>query len=619
MQKIIRTLLKDSIKIHNLPRCSTLQNHVNFSQDNLACKLRENYDKHTDLQNVFKLNNDPKIIVKTIQQTYKDMDINAAVQAMNNLKDVVIKDETFSKRKIKNSDEFIHMCQLISSGLRTLPRNNVIAVLDTLLFFEVSVNSSLLQLLLQLIRTYLNDLSVGQIILLYELLKNNSNATENQVPLIKSICIALPKVFQQRAQFELDEHSHNLINALRFSCSINDMKTKLYIIDILYKHEQNIQPKDMKYIFYTLSTLDKFTSVSLKLLNKMKNKIKTNYQSLNFVDIKQLLNIVSAKVANGKMEFYSEEMVDALCSAVLNHNYTIREYTLTLKYLNRMRHGNILLLDHLSSIISKDKDILKQCSVTSMDHFVKSLIIADYKPPNWESIQTLIVDFIKNNDYFLNTLTAITFRLLSLGCYCPELVEKVFIMYKTNYLKVVNQYTLLHVLKLYWCITRLYPEYTGVTIDKTVLDRTYIDSMRSRDSSFLESLEMAVGNVKYIMSDLKTKCGEFIEHVIVIQPNGLPMDISNYSVDTKFVEELDVPSECSKILLFSFPKMAYSINKRKILNTVLLPLKAVETVKGYHVILIDPYLWKNLSPTEEVSYLRQAIKSKCNNANIPQL
>ncbi|XP_012139165.1 uncharacterized protein LOC100875267 isoform X2 [Megachile rotundata] len=543
------------------------------------------------------------------------MDVKTALQAMISLRDALIKDETLSKQKIRNSEEFVHMCQLIPSGIRSLPINDLVAVLHTLLLLNVSVHSSLVQSLLQLVRVQVNDLSVGQIMLLYNVLKEYSSTTENKVPLTESICIALPKVFQQRAQFELNDQSYNLIQALKFSCIIHDTETKLYIINILCRHD--IKPKDMKDVFRALCTLRKWNPVSSRLLFKVKNKIRTNCQYLEFMEIQSLLSLVSNKVVKGNIEFYSEEMVDALCNAVLNNNTTFMECTLILKYLNKMRHGNVDLLDYLSSILLKNRSVLDQCTTSSIDHFMKSLIIANYKPPNWESIQTLLLDFVKSYDYPLSDAASVAFRLLSLDCYCPELIEKVFVIYETHYLKVTNKYTMLNVLKLYWCIRLLYPEYTGPMINETILDKTYTYNMRNRDPSFLESLERAVGDAKYIKSDLKTKSGELIDHVIVIQPNGLPLDIRNYK-DIKCVDELAVPSECSKILLFLFPRMAYCINKGNILSTVLLPLKAIETMKGYYVILINPYLWETLSYGEKISYLQRAIQSKCNIANIPQ-
>lgn len=65
-----------------------------------------------------------------------------------------------------------------------------------------------------------------------------------------------------------------------------------------------------------------------------------------------------------------------------------------------------------------------------------------------------------------------------------------------------------------------------------------------------------------------------------------------------------------RIPIFAFPVEAYSINKRNMLSTVKILLKAIETLPGFHPFVINPYLWKNLSDKKRILYLQEAIKLK---------
>ncbi|XP_029052535.1 uncharacterized protein LOC114880564 [Osmia bicornis bicornis] len=616
MKKIIQKLLIDSIKLRNLSTLSnysTLQNYVNSSQDTLECKGLEKHKEDIKKLNPLSLDDGLKTIIKNIQKNDKNMDVKEAIKVLDILKNTFNNDKELSCINIKDSEEFVHVCKVIHKNVRSLHMYDMIRILRILLFFNVSPKSVLIQTLLQLISASLNNLSIREIIILY----NTLNRLE-KLPLIKSLLIALPHVFKQRALLELDEESNNLFKALKFSFAINDLKTKLYIINILHKSKKNIALEDIVDIFYALYTLPEMNSASMNLLFKIKYKIRINCQSFTFNEIQLLLNYISTKVANEEMKFYCEEMVDGLCNAVIKHDVTFHQNILILRCLNKMRHSNISLLDHLATKLVESRNFLKQCTIFDIDHFIKSLIIADYKPSSWEIIQTMLLDFVTNVDYTAQNSVSVAFRLLSLNCYCPELVEKAFTLCQPHLMTLRNEQIILTILKLHWCVKLLCPEYNGVTLNENVLDQININYKRDEVPSLLENLKEALGGADCIMSGLTTKFGEFIDCVVVIQPNGFPMDVSNYNVNIRFVEELESLSECYKILFLAFPEKAYSFNKQNMLSTVKMELKAIETLKGFYTIVINPYLWKVLPNNEKVSYLQQTIKSKCNISGIPK-
>lgn len=70
-----------------------------------------------------------------------------------------------------------------------------------------------------------------------------------------------------------------------------------------------------------------------------------------------------------------------------------------------------------------------------------------------------------------------------------------------------------------------------------------------------------------------------------------------------------------RIPIFAFPVEAYSTNKKNMLSTVKILLKAIETLPGFHPFVINPYLWENLSDKRRILYLQEAIKLKYNNVS----
>ncbi|XP_033345084.1 uncharacterized protein LOC117231098 [Bombus vosnesenskii] len=594
MNKISRTLVKNSMIIH---KWTTLSNFSTISSYDVS--IVKNLITNNEIL-------DNENTMKYIEENIKNMDAKTAVKTINILYQKFNRNIKLDQTDFTNSKGFGNICKVILKDVRSLSRYDTINILRCLLFFNVPANSVLIQTLLQMIRVSLNDFTVGQIMILYSMLYDMEKSF-----LSESLLRALPYAFKQQAQIELNSDSTNLFQALNFCSMINNLTVKRHILRVLQKNKNRINLYNVMPVFNAIYSLPKLCLPSTRLLSYVQHMILINCNRLNFFEIEHLLHCISKKVLNSEKKFYNEALIDKLCSTVLIRNTTFQQKLIILQHLNDIRFCNIPLLNCLVEKCLKNPNILERYSI-DIHTFIKGYIIADYIPHNWETIGRKLQNLIITIDCSVSNTVSTAFHLLSLNFYCPELIEKSFILYnssceKNSFLPVKD--ITLSALKLYWCVKQLYPEYNGFVPDESKLNEIKIERDSSEIPYLIDSLKEAVGGTEYIKSGLRTKFGEFVDYVVVIQPDGSFINTNNYDNIT-FVEELASLTECSKILFFAFPIEAYSINKGNLLSTVKIQLKIIETLPGFHSFVINPYLWEKFSDKEKVLHLQKAIQLK---------
>lgn len=240
------------------------------------------------------LNNNNIGNIEDIQRNYNNMNIKDAIKTVDILYQKIKKNkENLYYTNLTTSKEFEQICKVICKNVRSLSIYDTINILRNLLFLNVPSNTVIIQTLLQLIRISLNDLTVGQIMILYNMLYKVETT-----PLIKVLLPALSHVFNEQAQIELNSNSINLLQALQFCFVVNNSKIKRHIISILVESKQKINLDYIIDIFNAIYTLPKLCLSSKQLLLCVQNIIITYCRRLNFNEINYLLNCISKKFMN---------------------------------------------------------------------------------------------------------------------------------------------------------------------------------------------------------------------------------------------------------------------------------------------------------------------------------
>lgn len=237
---------------------------------------------------------DTESIMRNIEQDYKNINAKVAIKTVNTLYENFKKCKKLDPKIVTNSEAFENICKVILKDIKSLSRYDTINILRVLLFFNVPTDSLLIQTLFQMIRVSLNNLTIGQIMILHNMLYK----IEKTSPLSESLLHALPHVFKQQAEIELNSDSTNLLQVLQFCSMINDFKVKRQILMILCNNHKKINLGNVITIFDAIYSLPKLYPFSKQLLVYIQNMILTNYRTLNFNKIEYLLRCISKKVLN---------------------------------------------------------------------------------------------------------------------------------------------------------------------------------------------------------------------------------------------------------------------------------------------------------------------------------
>ncbi|XP_076754856.1 uncharacterized protein LOC143425717 [Xylocopa sonorina] len=607
MDKVVQRLMNNLLISRNwitLLNCTTSQCSLHFSAD--VRQLADNYKSSKNGLDSRDINNDLGTFIKGIEKNHRNMNLDQVISTLNALHQL-LDNKQLDVRDLKEIKGFEYMCNIILKNTRTLNTYNAIRILHILLSFNVSPNSLLIQTLIQLISVSIHKLTVSQIMMLHSVLHNLQD-----VPIVKALLKASSLAFRQQAQLELSLESTNLVKVLRFCSVIKNVQTKNYIIKLLAGTEHYINPMYVVDIFYAIYTLPELDESCKDVLIKVNKVIKSHAQSLSFKEIENLLHYISMKFADSEMDFYDQTVVDTLCTTLLDNELSSNEIILITKHLNKMRYSNIDLLKCLLKKCLEDNSICNRFTDMQIRHLVTALVIANYKPHNWEIVEKMLLNRVVNMERSLYDTAVTAFQLLSIDCYCPELLNKVLTLYNlVTYVK--DEQLVLIMLKLHWGVKLFYPQYQGAMLDESKLNQIVIKQESNNMPDLRESLEKVVGSSKYVKSNLVTKIGESVDHAIVIQQDGSFVNIKN--LDITFAEELDSFLECDKILFFGYPKEAYCTNTKDLLPTVQMLLKTIESLTGFYTFVINTFLWDNFSSTRRIEHLKEGIKLICSNTS----
>lgn len=236
---------------------------------------------------------DNEEIMKYIGGNVKNMNTKTAVRTIDILYQKFNGNIKLDQTDFTNSKGFQNICEVILKDVRSLSRYDTIHILRRLIFFNVSANSVLIQTLLQMIRVSLNNFTVGQIMILHSILYNMEKSF-----LSESLLCALPYVFIQQAQIELNSDSTNLFQVLNFCSVINNLTVKRHILRILQKNINRINLNNVIPVFNAIYSLPKLCLPLSQLLDYVQYMISINCNTLNIKEIEHLLHCISKKVLN---------------------------------------------------------------------------------------------------------------------------------------------------------------------------------------------------------------------------------------------------------------------------------------------------------------------------------
>ncbi|XP_049784968.1 uncharacterized protein LOC126187753 isoform X3 [Schistocerca cancellata] len=282
------------------------------------------------MQNL-KCTTDPKSLMEVVKVHHSIMNNKHVMQALRSLFELSKSESSHqAKQFVIQSAEFHKLCHTLKLQSRSLEINETIEALKIVSFLGLPSSSPLIQVLLQLVRYNVNELSLQHIVFLEFILKKFDSC-----PLVDALNIALPIVFEIQLPIKLDrENPSHMAEMLQYAVrnSLSDSTVSL-LIDRLTGTCHKMDKKTAENITWVLLDVDRPVLSIPFLLRQTLNIVSENINSLSFDEVHALVNKVVKKYRKTSGNFYHEEFLDSCASYVIEKQCTLEKTCWILKKL----------------------------------------------------------------------------------------------------------------------------------------------------------------------------------------------------------------------------------------------------------------------------------------------
>lgn len=233
--------------------------------------------------------------------------------------------------------------------------NDTIDALKVITYMGAPSNSTIIQVLLQLIRHNVNDLSLQQIIFLDFLLSHHDGA-----PLVEALRLALPMVFEIQFPIKVDrDNLTQLVECFQY-ISKKDVSARCVEDNVksLLNYKEEIDVKSAMSIIWSICELkaDEFFE---PLLTKVINSLILNIDSLSYSEIETTLSKLLRKYTPVLKFYYNETLCDVAANYLIDNNlgfdaavYLQKRFTNIVSVINSHTKENQTIFQLFSSFTS---------------------------------------------------------------------------------------------------------------------------------------------------------------------------------------------------------------------------------------------------------------------------
>ncbi|XP_046740800.1 uncharacterized protein LOC124408126 [Diprion similis] len=521
-------------------------------------------------------------------------------------------DSTIAKKA-----EFLKLCRVVVNDSKSLDVNDAVFIFKTLNYLGISNNSWISQSLLEVIRNSLNDLSFLRLVELEHELQEFASS-----PLSTALKIVVPELCEFRLQNIVVDKKNIVDVASALTLLHNKPGRNKLIANVVSQTRKIGQSRKVSYGVKRFRSLcrHQYHKPGYEEAVQNSQQILIKYMScVEFDDIHGMVRMMRDRKCLRHKIFRNAELMDAFGNAIIARNEGFSRSTLILYLLQQLNYMHIPLRDYATAECIQNLENLCKYDGQVIMMFVISLASFNYKPTFWNTMQPIILKIIHRDLHNLNNLLRLSIGLAILDCFDTDILELVFserFLVAAEVEKIPMK--LWNLLLLYQSIHTLCSIPVKKSLPKRILENAMkVNETLNIDSSLLPVLERAMGGSQYVIRNLWTKLGHYIEHIVIMRKGGYAVSLNLSSEETNeckpitYIEDLQVPSESQVIIVKPMPVAAYAHNSQHLRGTWILLLKTLEKQTGHAVVPINLTTWNALRDYEKIPHLMQAIRLKC--------
>jgi FAST kinase domain-containing protein 2 len=549
-------------------------------------------------------------VLEMVAQHNKIMNNKHVLQALRSL---------FILQKNGNSDlstgellghrDFRKLCRQLRTRAGSIELNETIEALKVVSYVGVPADSTIFQVLLQLIRHNVNNLSLQQIMFLDFLLSQSKSS-----PLVDALKMALPLVFDIHLPIKMEYDNVALLSECLYFSSKHQLARESVerIVNALMAN-QEFDAKTAKSLVWSICAMEA-DEVFRPLMKKAIDSLVVHFDELTFTDVESTLTKLTHRYTKKSSYFYDETFYDSCANLVIDKDLGYKQSVYILRKYARVNYFHKFLLDYMSRKVYENPEVLANGDPSDIYSIAVAASLTDYRPTHWDTVRSLLANSEnitrseKKDIIWMKFAAALCvldiFRLDVL----TKCLDETFLHALFTNRKFMSDFE--NYFTIWQCIKFSKPEFNCLLssrFDPEVLIKNFRQDL---EFPLERALRKALGGDKYVKTELYSKMGVQIDHAVVFRKGGYPVAM-NFSEDVEFVEDIEVPPDNQLVLILGLRHFNYTLNHRRLRYCVVHSIKMLEA-KGYQVVPVCLEVWENLADFEKIPYLMQAIKERTN-------
>ncbi|XP_066249782.1 uncharacterized protein [Euwallacea similis] len=593
-------------------RYNFLVRHITSNNSALMCRgdawkpTSELQPNESDiLFNRLRTSNSTSRLLQLVREHSKKMDEKHTVQALKVLF-MLQKDgkSDLSTEKLMGHPDFEKICRNIKRYSGVVDVSDAIDALKTLSYIGVKSCSTIVQVLLQIVRGNVNQLSIPQVLFLDFLLKDMENT-----PLVEALRIALPMVFEIGVKKKMNNTNPvQMTDCLHYAIKKNlSQETVNFILEQLETYPGEFDGNTARGIMNAICLLPR-SPIYEAIVNRATTDLVVNIDNVAIIKMEICLNRLTHHYSNRCKFYYQEVLFDTCANYIIDHNIGYKRALGVARNMARLHHFHPSLADYISTCIYRDPDIEKDSAdIYSIAVF---LALTEYRPAHWEHLK----QWIKNCKGLAaeNRKEIIWMRFASALCLLD--------IYKIDLLgRALNEEYVRHLLEkkfhsnfeqyffTWQCITTYKPDLVELLPNLDPKD-LIVDFTKTLEPSLEGAMHKALGGEQFVLTNLYSKLGVHIDHAVIFS-NGTPVPFETKRV--QFVEDIKIDDDSQQlVLIWSGKAYYYTINTNELRAIPAKSLKILEDSLKCTVIPIHIDKWLDINEFEKIPWLLRELKER---------
>uniref|UniRef100_A0A2A4IZL1 FAST kinase leucine-rich domain-containing protein n=1 Tax=Heliothis virescens TaxID=7102 RepID=A0A2A4IZL1_HELVI len=517
--------------------------------------------------------------------------------------------------KLVSNPTFGVLCQNFKKHARALDVNEAIEATKVLSYLKVPADSMVVQTMLQLVRCYINMISIRQIMFL-DFLLTKFDCTNHLVDALK---LALPLAFQIHLPYELDKKDLPLLkDMLAYSCT-HDLPDR-YINNIvtgLLLHDQVIDAHIAKSVIWSLCQVnctEELYPTRVQLLHICYDILTQSIDQLTYDEVLMTAARIKGRVLERHPEYYHEQLMDAIANYVVSQGVDFDKGLLVARVMSRIAHTHLGLVGYLCEKAASNPTTLSTARTNILFGFINCLANNNFIPDKTQWLE--IRNQIAENPVFdvKNTAlpwTKICLELASLGYYDDKLLSRVFSKENVSQFsdKENNALDYLQLLTLYEAVKAFHDD--SYMLPEELLEKAKsVYPIHKKTELIEEYLSAGLGGAEYVVTNVVLPNG-FIADCLICLKGGYPVQFPIGTGNMKVpIGLLNIPSGSIPVCLLNFQPGCFSMNSNRLRGTFRLVLDILEK-QGYAAVAINVTEFLTAPVHERTPYLLREVGYKC--------